>query len=256
VTAGARWAWTGTGLVLAISAIALAATNATSLLWLRSEDSTRTFPATGSVVVESGCGSITIQAGGPGTVQLRSHVSWSFDKPTVTTTTDRVTTRVTVDCAGFAFGTGNTADVTVTVPATEDVSISSADGDAQVFGITGTVTASSSAGDVNVADLSGRATLDSSAGSIDAKRLASAQVTARSSAGDVVLAFASPPQKVTASSSAGAVRVLLPHASVAYRVTVQSTAGSTSVSVPTDPTSSRSIDASSTADDVEVGYGP
>jgi Putative adhesin len=256
----ARWAWTGTGLVLAGSAIVFGAADVTSLLWLRSRTTTAAYPVGRSVDVESGCGSVTVRAasstsGSTGQVQVRSHIIWSFAEPTVSTTTRGSTTVIRVNCPGFSLGNEGTADLTVTVPATENVAVDSSGGDAQVSGVSGAVSASSSGGDIDVADLSGQVTLDTSAGSVDATGLTSDQLTARSSAGDVIVGFASPPGKVVATSSAGDVRILLPHAAATYHVTVSSSAGSTSIGVPTDPASARTIDASSSAGDVDVTYG-
>jgi putative adhesin len=113
-----------------------------------------------------------------------------------------------------------------------------------------TITASSNGGDVHATGLTGRLTLTSSAGDVDGNDLGSTDVTASSSGGDVDLRFATVPQRVEASSSAGDVSLRLPDS--VYAVEAQTSAGDTVVKVPTDPRSTRTVHAHSSAGDVAV----
>ena len=82
---GAGRVLTGVGLVLAVAGIASATSNILSLLWLRSEDATSSYPASASLRVDSNCGDVDVR--GCGRVrrsQLSTHVWWSFGKPSVT----------------------------------------------------------------------------------------------------------------------------------------------------------------------------
>jgi hypothetical protein len=113
-----------------------------------------------------------------------------------------------------------------------------------------TITASSAGGDVRATGLTGRLTLSSSSGDVAATDLGSTDVTATSSGGDVELRFATVPQRVEAGSSAGDVDLRLPDS--VYAVSAQTSAGDTHVTVPTDPRSTRTIHAHSSAGDVAV----
>jgi Putative adhesin len=234
VSAATRW--TVAGLALAVLSIGAGTSTVVSLLWTQSETVTHVYPASAALSVSSQCGSVTVDAGGSGATTVRASLRWSFGKPVLTETESGGTTRLKVRCPLIDLGVGSALDLRVTLPSDT------------------VVTVSSSAGDVDVTGLSGALTLDSSAGSIVASGLSSARVSARSSAGDVQLAFVDPPQAVVASSSAGGVTVLVPRAGVSYQVDSSSSAGSTDVAVPTDPQATRTIRASSSAGDVTVGY--
>ena len=112
----------------------------------------------------------------------------------------------------------------------------------------------SSAGDVRAADLAADVTLRSSAGEVVATGLRGARVDAQSSAGDVELSFAAPPEQARAVSSAGDVVVELPDDGAGYRVSASTSAGDTGIDVRQDPAASRSVEASSSAGDVRVRY--
>jgi Putative adhesin len=115
-----------------------------------------------------------------------------------------------------------------------------------------TVDARSSSGDIRVDGTSGPLRIDTSAGDVRGNDLRSTEVTAESSAGDVNLDFATPPERVSVQSSAGDVRVTVPAVTGAYRVDVDTSVGDTRVTVPTDPASTRRIRADTSAGDVEV----
>jgi hypothetical protein len=68
----------------------------------------------------------------------------------------------------------------------------------------------------------------------------------------VFLTFDEPPDRVVAHSSAGDVDVQLPLGSPAYQVKARSDTGTPSITVRTDPESSRTISATSTAGGVQV----
>jgi DUF4097 and DUF4098 domain-containing protein YvlB len=116
----------------------------------------------------------------------------------------------------------------------------------------GTSTASSSAGSIAVTGLRGPLDLSSSAGSVSVTDVGSTDVRARSTPGSVAVTFTVDPNRVTATSTAGSVLVLVPANGPAYRVEAHTTAGSTAVGVPTDPKSDRTITATSTAGRVQV----
>jgi len=227
------------GLALAAVAIAWGATSIASLLWMRSEENVLRTELTSegsAVVVDNGCGPITLVEGSPGVVRTQAEVRWTFRKPTVTSETSGDVVRVRVDCPSFTVGVSRSSSVTVAVPPAA------------------TVEARSSAGGVKVTGLTGPLTLRTSAGSIRGENLRSTTVDAETSAGEVLLSFAEPPQDVRASTSAGSATVLVPDDGTSYAVDASTSAGSESVAVRTDPTSDRSIEVTSSAGSVRVGY--
>jgi hypothetical protein len=228
--------WTAAGLLLALAAIGSGTSSLISVFWLRTETTTATYHAADSVSVRSDCGSVKVRAGAAGAVSVHSFVRRSFQKPTVTATEGVGTTTLNVVCPWWSWGVGSTVDVAVDVPAPSNVAIGTSAGDVEVDGISGTLS------------------LETSAGSVDAAGLTSSRVSAHSSAGDVQLAFTTAPRQVDATSSAGDITVRLPHAGVSYRVDARSSGGSTDVRVPTDPAANRTIQAHSSAGDVNVAY--
>jgi hypothetical protein len=193
--------------------------------------------AGGDVRVEADCGSIALLEGAPGVVTTQAKIRSAWREPTVTSRLEGGQVRVTVDCPALSFG--SSVSLVVQVPPG------------------GAVEAHSSAGSVSATRLSSDLTLSSSAGSVTATEVSSARVSADSSAGAVSLTWAASadPTTVSATSSAGSVRVSVPDvAGVAWRVDADSSAGSTTVEVRTDPSSDRTITARSSAGSVSVGY--
>ena len=95
-----------------------------------------------------------------------------------------------------------------------------------------------------------RVEVTTEAGTVTGTDLRASRVDARSSAGDVRLAFATAPRAVTARSSAGDVRVSVPFGP--YDVETDTSAGDVDVDVVDDPRATRLIDARSSAGDITV----
>jgi hypothetical protein len=223
--------------VLAVLAIANGTTTLISLWWLRSETTTRSYAQTAAIDVRADCGSVTIRGADIARARVTAHDVWTFSRPKLTTTVQGGTRTIRSRCGSHVMaGVGGSQSLTVTVPAETRVTVSSDSSTVHVDGIAGDVSARSSSGGVE--------------GSL----LRAPRVTARSSAGGVSLSFAAPPEQVRASSSSGGVTVLLPDGPETYRVEVSSSSGSTRTDVRTDPTSTRTIDATSSAGPVRVAY--
>ena len=107
------------------------------------------------------------------------------------------------------------------------------------------VTLDTDNGRIDLGDLGGRIDAYSDNGAIDAARLAAPEVHAESDNGHVALAFSTAPDTVEARSDNGRVDVTVPASAAAYAVDAVSDNGDVDVSVATDPTSERTIDASS-----------
>ena len=227
-------------IVLALMAIALiwGAVAAVSLANRGTQDlQLSTESTTAKVRVDNECGPIALREGPAGVVTTEAKVKYSWRIPNVTSRVDGDVVAVQVECPALGFMT----NVALVVQVPPD----------------GSVEARSSAGSVKAEGLSSDLDLGSSAGSISATGLTSTTVVADTSAGSVSLAWSgdADPTTVSASSSAGSVRVLVPDvAGVAYDVEADSSAGSVTVNVRTDPSSDRRIRATSSAGSVLVTY--
>jgi hypothetical protein len=213
-------------------------------------------------------GAITIETGTGPDVRVTETMRYGLRKP-------RVTEEVTADglvlrahCPWFT--STCSVDAVLTVPASLSVDAHSSGGDItasgltgavqldssgggiRASGLTGSVVLRSSGGDITASGLAGPARLDSSGGGVRAAGLRSPHVEARSSGGDVELSFDSAPDRVTADSSGGGVRIALPRVEGGYRVTADSSGGDTRTEVPTDPRSERLIEAHSSGGGVRL----
>ena len=221
--------------VLAVGAVLVSTLSIVGVLGRESVRIDRTYPGIRAIDIDVGAESVEIVAGAGSRTQIRRVVSWSLGRPTVSQRRhgDRLVVR---SSCPISFGRGCGGTLRLAVPAATEVR-------ADVSGAS-----------ITVGGMSGVLVLTSSAGSVRGRGLVSPDVTASSSAGSVSLTFAVPPRRVSTESSAGSVQVLVPRGSETYRVDASSSAGSSKVSVRTDPGSSRTIKARSSAGSVRVAY--
>ena len=221
--------------VLAVGAVLVSTLSIVGVLGRESVRIDRTYPGIRVVDIDVGAESVEIVAGAGSRTQIRRVVSWSLGRPTVSQRRQGDRLVVRSNCP-ISFGRGCGGTLRLAVPAATEVR-------ADVSGAS-----------ITVGGMSGVLVLTSSAGSVRGRGLVSPDVTASSSAGSVSLTFAVPPSRVSTESSAGSVQVLVPRGSETYRVDASSSAGSSKVSVRTDPGSSRTIKARSSAGSVRVAY--
>jgi Putative adhesin len=177
-------------------------------------------------------------------------------KPSVAVRREGGTLVVEGRCARvWLTGSWCSTSVTLTVPRDVAVTVHSGAGDVHLGALTGTIDVSAGAGDVTLTGTAGSVVVETGAGSVRGTDLSTATVEATSGAGDVRLAFASPPANVRAESGAGGVTVVLPSGETPYRVDADSGAGSRSVEVRTSPAATALVYAHSGAGDVTVRYG-
>ncbi|MGY1857954.1 hypothetical protein [Modestobacter sp. SYSU DS0290] len=100
--------------------------------------------------------------------------------------------------------------------------------------------------------MTGELALHSGAGRVSATGVDADVVVAESSAGSVTVSAVAPVTRLTATSSAGAVTVVLPDDGTRYDVRPSTSAGSVAVEVPQDPASPRVVEARSSAGAVTV----
>lgn len=189
------------------------------------------------VEVDSDAGALQVRAGADGSATVDRTLRWTGGgKPQVTETVEGTVLRITARCPDNGSGSTDRCEAAfvVTVPKAA------------------AVTADLRAGGITVSGLSGDQTLTTKAGGVRGDDLSAAQVGARSAAGSVDLAFASPPRSVDARSSAGSVTVRVPGGP--YAVDATTSVGHPQVDVPTDASAAARITASSTAGDVTVTH--
>ncbi|MGJ7441931.1 hypothetical protein [Aquipuribacter sp. MA13-6] len=104
--------------------------------------------------------------------------------------------------------------------------------------------------------LSGDVAVDMVTGGVMLTAAASQQVDVQVTTGGVALDFAVAPRQVEVSTVTGGIAIGLPVDGQAYAVSTDVSVGGSDVSVPTDPSSSRSIEASTTVGGIEVRNGP
>lgn len=260
------WGWQIIAAALTVAAVAAA--SVTVWIWLRgpvhlttltragvhtvqSNHVTREAPA--RLVVTIGSGDLTVRPGPAGQVSEQRVLTWTGREPVVTESLAGGTLTITALCPSSARRTCG-ADITLSVPPGVAVQAQLTSGDVAVSGLRGPVSVAASSGDLRLSGLSGPLRLRSDSGDIVGEALASAQVDAEDNDGDVSLAFAAIPARVSAISNAGDVSVDVPRQAGGYRVRAATAAGDRSVSVRPDPASAHVIIATSDAGDVAVAY--
>lgn len=144
-------------------------------------------------------------------------------------------------------------DYEVQVPAGLPVSVHASAGDVRASDLAGRLDVTTSGGDVTLRRVSGELLVQTSAGDVTATGIASATVSARTSAGDVSLGFALAPDSVTATTGAGDVSVLVPPGD-AYRVSATTGVGTKRVALHTDSGAPRALTVGTGAGDVDLRY--
>lgn len=220
------------GGVLAAALVVFGTWSLVNLLGQTTTERTTTLVPTSDRLTIRADGDIRVEAGTGPEVRVVERVRHGIGRPEVDQRPTSDGLLIDSDCPWYS--TNCSVDLIVTVPATLSVD------------------AHSSAGDITAIGVSSDLTLTSSAGDVRASGLRTSRVDASSSAGDVTLSFDAPPVDVVAGSSAGDVDIRLPRVDGGYRVSVDTSAGDQHVEVPTDPESSRRIDAGSSAGDVTV----
>ena len=178
--------------------------------------------------------------------------TWMFGDATLTHHVTGSTLHVVGECGGLNVFGGCATDVVVRVPAGVDVVAQSDAGAVTVAGIDGTTEAQSSAGRVHIEDQSGDLVAHSDAGPVTVDGLMANRATVTSAAGGVTIDVAAPVTELVADSAAGTVQITVPDDGQAYAVEASTDTGSTTIDVPTDPSSNRTIRATSDAGSVTV----
>jgi hypothetical protein len=251
-----RTAWTVTGTVLALAAIAYTTINVVSAFAFARHTFTRTFSGeVRDVNISNDAGSVHLETGPSGRVEVAGKGVQGITKPSHHETLRNGHLDVGARC-GISLSSICSMNLTITVPAGTPITVHASGGGITIDDARGPVDADSSGGGVRVHGARSTLRLRSSGGGITANDVRSTTVDASSSGGGVKLFFVTPPENVHASSSGGGVTVVLPNTGDAYRLDVSSSGGGTHRDVRSDPASDRVIDAHSSGGGVTVRYGP
>lgn len=265
-------AWFVVGAVLGGLMILQAAVSFAGLLARHIDTISIAAPAAHRLVVHSSSGNVTVTGTDRTDIAGTARRTWSFAQPQITTKHVGDTLELGVSC-GWNISGYCGASFDLQVPAGTTVELHTSSGDVVATGlradatlsadsgrvsatdVVGTVTAGTSSGDVVIRNVTGDLALSADSGHVDVADASASRVTAHSSSGDIDLALAADPQTVDAHADSGHVAVLLPDtAGVAYKLDLHADSGTTSGQVRTDPSSPRTITASTSSGDVSVAY--
>jgi hypothetical protein len=183
-----------------------------------------------AVVVDNDSGDVEIT---PGSTKVVRTERWTLSRQTVTETVSDGVLKIKARCPQ-PVASVNSCSTRFVITAPRAVRLS----------------LSVSAGDVVARGFQGDQDLVTSAGSVSALEASARRITARSSAGTVVVDMATTPDQVTASTSSGDVRVTVPAGP--YAVIARTTSGHAEVGVEQDPAATRHIDATTSSGDITV----
>ena len=209
-----------------------------------------TYAGVERIRMDPGAGDVRIAGADVGEVEVRLRITSGLASPDVSARVAGGTLELQDACPAVVFGACS-VDYELRVPRGTQVAVDASAGDVEAADLTAGVDLESSAGEVVARRVGGaQVRLASSAGDVTGEDLTARSVDATSSAGEVALDLARPPERVLADSSAGDVRVLLPGGT--YAVDAETSAGDEDVAVAQDPDSEATIRVRSSAGDVTV----
>jgi hypothetical protein len=257
---GVRRFWKVGGSVLAVFLLPFGVMQVVTELAHEEHTEHHAFPAGGIRVIEvrSGSDSAVRIVGGEGAgesgdeIRVTAHVSEGLRS---TGHRERVVgDRLVLEssCPIF-FSSFCAVDYTVETPSDVDVLVRS-DRGATIEGIDGDVDVTSDQGSIDLAGLRGSVRAHADQGSVRASPLRSTDVEASSDQGDVFLRFLDEPRRVVAESDQGDVEVVVPGGDAFYALTTDTDQGKVRRDIRADPSSDRSISATTDQGDVILRY--
>lgn len=220
---------------------------------LQTETRTTSFPnAVTRVQVTNTNGHVKIRTGTatPGaTVISRSQNSFRTAKHSEAVTNGVL--QVSGSCeGGFFVADACSMDFDITVPKGTTVEARTTTGDISVIGTGAAVTATSSTGDLRVTRAGGAIRLTTNVGNVIGVDLPGGTVQGRSNTGDVELEFTTAPDRITATTNVGDVRVVVPDDATTYQATADTDIGDRHLDIPIDPRSEHIAELSTNTGDV------
>jgi hypothetical protein len=196
---------------------------------------------------------IIVRGGNSGSVQVIAKLESSFATPKHSETLIDGVLEVTSDCPDSGFMYTCSVNYEVFVPPGMAVDAHTSAGDVNIRNTGGAVTATSNIGDVEVRGAAGPIEMTTNSGEVTGVALTAGTVVAESDIGDLRLSFHRTPDRVSAHTDTGDVRVLVPADGTTYKVTADTGTGDESVQVPVNSGSAHSLDLRSGIGDVRAG---
>jgi hypothetical protein len=165
---------------------------------------------------------------------------------------------LTVDgsCAGgLTISDRCRVDFEITVPTGTVVNARTSTGDLSVLGTGSAVTASTATGDLTVSGPGSPVRLTTNVGDVIGEDLAGGDVTGRSNTGNVRFDFTRAPDRLTATTQVGDVRISVPDDATKYQVATDIDVGDRYINVPTDSGSGHVARLSTNTGDIRMGIG-
>ncbi|TFD20688.1 DUF4097 family beta strand repeat-containing protein [Cryobacterium sp. TMT4-10] len=215
-------------------------------------ESARNVEAGARVLADVPNASIDLRPSTDGQVHVDARGTYFGATPTLSVTTSDDVTTITGGCPRQWFGYCS-LQLKVTMPASLPLTVTSQNGGLSAAGLTGSQKLVTTNGGIQMTGTRGDVELITTNGAIRVLESASRRVNATTTNGKVELDFAAPPSAVVARSTNGTVTVRVPGDDTTYAVDAHTTNGTIeSGSVPTDPSSRRTITASTTNGNVTI----
>lgn len=264
----ARRGWYYTGVTLAVLLVVGAAVQLLILVTGQNSTTSKSYrDSVTKVVVTSGSGDVQIVADATDQTTVERKLSWSIigGEPQTHDHLDNGT----LNLPGCSGGWNCDVSYVVHVRAGTDATVMLGSGNASVSGRVGSVTVSDDSGDVLVTGAQGAVQVTADSGNVTLHRI-SAPVTAslgsgnisadglrgdtaslKTDSGNVNAQFTIDPQSITAMSGSGSVGLSVP-GEAPYNVKTSIGSGTSSIDIPTDPSASRTLTATSGSGDIQV----
>jgi hypothetical protein len=242
------------GALVAVGVVLIGARAAVGAATLTDDHGHASYPFNGDRLVIVGNGSTSslhITAGQPGRIEVDRLVFHDIQRPPVTQRMDGDRLQLGIRCPNFVVVRCE-ARYDLKIPAAVNLQIDNLDGDIRVSGITGTMDLRSDSGGINLQGGSGSVRLHNNDGAIRATGLAATTVDASSDSGSIRIDLTVIPQRLTARSNDGAIRLQVPAGPTAYHVDASSRDGRVTVDVPRDDDSPRRISATTDSASVTI----
>lgn len=231
------------GVVLAIPALSN----------LDEETSTETFQEVKDLVFDLQNSSVTLVGGDDTQTVVEMSVSRGIFDGDVSVEQSGGTLRLKQRCPWFV-GWGCRALFSITLPSDVEVSGETSNGPITAESLDESVSLSTSNGVINVVEISAPAILRTSNGDIFVLEGTSREIQAETSNGRVQMEFDFPPGSVRATTSNGAIELILPPDAPAYAVDSSTSNGEVVTEIRTDPAAPDSIVASTSNGDITIRY--
>lgn len=203
------------------------------------------------LTVHSASGDVLVSPSPDGDVHVLARVTYRSEKPELIQESTASGVLLDNRCAGGWWFASCSVDYEVQVPPAFAVDVDASSGGVVVRAVDGPVVVDVSSGDIEVQDVTAELSLRTSSGEVSGSGVRSQIVRAETSSGDIRLELATAPQELDAVASSGEIDIAVP-GTEAYRVAATTSAGEEQVDVRQDPSSTRSISATSSSGDVTV----